>query len=201
MRIRWASVSTGSFDTVAPGSVEEVREVLLDRVGDVERARLDRARAIHAARRDEDAAVDDEQVLHVVAAPPAVHDGGRRVVAHARRAHQVPARRPQRPHAHDIRGAGRAHHLFAAFEPVLHQLQAVLAVLVGDLRCGDATPVDELRVERHRVVLFRQILADDADGCRVVELLREGLVVALAPRNGPGGEALHGRAERTRSRG
>src|SRR6478735_1270537 len=48
-------------------SVEQGCQALLDAVRDIERQRLDGARRIYAGRGDEDAAVDDEQVLHVVA--------------------------------------------------------------------------------------------------------------------------------------
>src|SRR5512142_2233346 len=54
-------------------SIEQGCQALLDAVGDVQRQCLDRGGRVHAARRDEDAAIDDEQVLHVVAASPGIH--------------------------------------------------------------------------------------------------------------------------------
>ena len=72
-------------------SIEQGRKAPLHGVGDVERQRLDRAGRVHAGRGDEDAAVDDEQVLHVVAAAPFVDHRALGIGAHARGAHQVPA--------------------------------------------------------------------------------------------------------------
>ena len=54
-------------------SVEECREALLHAVGDIERQSLDGGGRVHTAGGDPDAAIDDEQVLHVVAAAPFVH--------------------------------------------------------------------------------------------------------------------------------
>src|SRR6185437_4835939 len=53
-------------------SVEQIGEALLDLVGDVERQRLDCRGRVHAAGRDEEAAVDDEQVLHIMRPAPAI---------------------------------------------------------------------------------------------------------------------------------
>src|SRR5471032_599873 len=70
-KARRSSVSLG--DSMM-GSIEESGsgQALLDGVGDVEGERLDRGGRVHAARGHPDAAVDHEQVLHVVGAAPLV---------------------------------------------------------------------------------------------------------------------------------
>ena len=70
-------------------SIEQGRQPLLDLVGDIQRQRLDGRCRVHPAGGDPDAAVDDEQVLHVVAAAPCVHHGPFRILAHPRGAQQV----------------------------------------------------------------------------------------------------------------
>src|SRR6202171_1075746 len=72
-------------------SVEQIGEALLDAVGDVERQRLDGRGRVHPARGHPDAAVDDEEILHVMAAAPFIHYRTLGVDAHARGAEQVPA--------------------------------------------------------------------------------------------------------------
>src|SRR5579863_2934044 len=51
-------------------SIEQGGQALLHRVGDIKRQGLDCTGRIHAARGDEDAAIDDEQVLHIVTSAP-----------------------------------------------------------------------------------------------------------------------------------
>src|SRR5450755_4148555 len=80
----WFCMETASL-------VEQVGEALLDAVGDVERQSLDGRGRIHPARSHPDAAVDDEQVLDVVAASPFVHHRALGVTPHSRGAEQVPA--------------------------------------------------------------------------------------------------------------
>src|SRR5437762_1004657 len=70
---RWARGSWLSADMMA--SVEEIGETLLHLVGDVERDGLDGRGRTDPARGDEDAAVDDEEILHVVRATPFVDHG------------------------------------------------------------------------------------------------------------------------------
>src|SRR3954466_10653032 len=72
-------------------SIEQIGEALLHLVGDVEREGLNGGGWIHAARGDEDAAIDDEEILDVVRAAPFVDDGAFGVGAHACRAEQMPA--------------------------------------------------------------------------------------------------------------
>ena len=72
-------------------SIEEGSQAVLDAVGDVERERLDRPRRVHTGRSHKDAAVDDEQVFHVMAATPLVHDRTHWIDAHPRSSHQVPS--------------------------------------------------------------------------------------------------------------
>src|SRR5215510_2448129 len=54
-------------------SIEECGEALLYAVGNIERQSLDGGGWVHAAGGDPDAAVDDKQVFHIVAATPFVH--------------------------------------------------------------------------------------------------------------------------------
>src|SRR5689334_13171278 len=86
---RCAAVSS-SFDCMM-ASIKEVGEALLHLIGDVERDGLDGGGRIDAARGDEQAAVDDEEVLHVVRTAPFIDHRALRVGAHARGAEQVPA--------------------------------------------------------------------------------------------------------------
>ncbi len=59
-----------AMDHEGAALVEQRRQPLLHLVGDVERQGLDGRGRVHAARSHPDAAVDDEQVLDVVAAGP-----------------------------------------------------------------------------------------------------------------------------------
>ena len=73
-------------------------------------------------RRDEDAAVDDEEVLHVVGATPLVHDRRPRIGAHPRRAHEMPAGEGEgRLHDGVDRARGREHLLAARDRVVEHR--------------------------------------------------------------------------------
>src|SRR5262245_11331193 len=74
------------------GSIEQVGEVFLHRIGHIQGPRLNRAGRVHAAAGHEHAAVDDEEIFYVVAAPPAIDDRSFWVVAGACGAEQVPAR-------------------------------------------------------------------------------------------------------------
>src|SRR5690348_255520 len=67
---RSARSASDRVSSLIAASIEQGCQALLDAVRDVQRQRLDRGGRVHAARGDEDAAVDDEQVLHVVAASP-----------------------------------------------------------------------------------------------------------------------------------
>ncbi len=60
-------------------------EPILDGIGDVERQRLDGRCRVHAAARDPNAAVDDEEIFYVVAAAPFSHHGTFRTSARDRR--------------------------------------------------------------------------------------------------------------------
>ena len=57
-----------------PPSVEQPIQALLHLVCDIQCQRLDCRSRIHAGTGDKQAAIHDEQVLHVVAAPPFVDD-------------------------------------------------------------------------------------------------------------------------------
>src|ERR1700674_4629961 len=72
-------------------SVEQIGEALLDAVGNVERQRLDGRGRIDAAGGYPDAAIDDEEVLYIMATAPFIHHRTLGVGAHARGAEQVPA--------------------------------------------------------------------------------------------------------------
>src|SRR3954449_9489542 len=63
-------------------SVEQSGEALLDAVRNVKRQRLNGGGRVHAAGSHPDAAIDDKQVLHVVAAAPFVDDRALGVGAH-----------------------------------------------------------------------------------------------------------------------
>src|SRR6201999_3622386 len=79
---RCLGVSVGSTDM--PPSIEQIGEALLHLVGDVERDGLDGGGRIDAARGDEHAAVDDEQIFHVVRPAPFIDHGLLRIGAHPR---------------------------------------------------------------------------------------------------------------------
>jgi hypothetical protein len=55
------------------GSIKQFVDARLDLVGDVKGNRLDRRGWIDTARGHEDASINDEEVLDVMAAPPFVH--------------------------------------------------------------------------------------------------------------------------------
>src|SRR5882724_6478063 len=86
-RWRWVRV----FGSDITSSIKEIGEALLHLVGDVERDGLDGGGRVDAARGDEHAAIDDEEILHVVRAAPFVHHGAIGIGTHARGAEQVPA--------------------------------------------------------------------------------------------------------------
>jgi hypothetical protein len=50
-------------------SIEQMGQALLHLIGDVERQGLDRGCRVHATGSDEQTAIDDEQVLHIVRPP------------------------------------------------------------------------------------------------------------------------------------
>src|SRR5438876_2648595 len=128
---RWAVVSSFAADMAV--SVEEVGKALLDLVGDVERDRLNGRGRVHAAGGHEHAAVDDEEILHVVRAAPFVDHGAFGVGAHSCRAEQVPAAPRDRRVDADVTRPRRFENLPAARERMLHHLPAVLADRVVDL--------------------------------------------------------------------
>src|ERR1700740_1618765 len=86
---RWAEVR--DFSTIMWSSIEEIGEAALHLIGDVERDGLDGGGRVDAAGGDEHAAIDDEEVLHVMRAAPFVHHGTLGIGAHARGAEQMPA--------------------------------------------------------------------------------------------------------------
>ena len=133
-------------------------------VGDVlrraQRERADGRRRVHAAGGDEQAAVDDEQVRHVVRAAPRVAHAGGRVGAHPRGAEQVAGlvvADPQR--VGRARAAGQVR-LACALEVPVELPPVVLGDGVGDARRRDAVAVAQRRVERDAVRLVGQVLGD-----------------------------------------
>src|SRR5512140_3160733 len=68
---RWRWVNAGT-DIIS--SIKEIGEALLHLIGDVERDGLNGGGRVDASRGDEHAAVDDEEILHIVRAAPFVDD-------------------------------------------------------------------------------------------------------------------------------
>ena len=173
-------------------AIEQAGQALLDAVRDVERERLDCSRRVQAGGCDGDAAIDDEQVLHVVAAAPFVHHGARRVGAHARAAHQMPTAIGQRRFVPDVVRTGSPENLAGARHRVIQHAAAVVAERVCDLRRRNAVGVLQHRIERDGVVFFRQVLADRHHAGAVPEQFPVGVVVVDAPGQAADLHAVHG---------
>src|SRR5260370_36654250 len=120
---RCAEVRIFSADIAS--SIEQMGEALLHLIGDVERNGLDGGGRVDAARRHEHAAVDDEEILHVVRPAPFVDDRACRVGAHPRGAEQMPAAIGNRGVHAQIGGAGGLEDLTAPRQPVFEHLRAV----------------------------------------------------------------------------
>ena len=133
-----------------------LRPALDQAVGEAQGERRDGVRRVDAAGGDEDAAVDDVEVVDVVRPAPRVDDRGRRVGAHARRAEQVPAgaahqgqrvdARARRPRAATRAPARRGSRAAGASSPTPCTSRAAP---------GTPARVGELRVERDAVVARR----------------------------------------------
>src|SRR5882757_8364582 len=177
---RWDAVREVSADMIS--SIEEIGKALFHLVGDVERDGLDGGGRIDAARGDEHAAIDDEEILDVVRAAPFVDHRSRRIGAHARGAEQMPAAPGDRIVAADVGGAGGFQNLPAARQPMRHHLAAVLADGVVDPRRGNAVAVFQVGIERDAVVLLRQVLADRGHRDAMAVELAEHAVMIRAPR-------------------
>src|SRR5712691_5755665 len=67
------STTDGTVMFIDIASIEQRRQPLLHLIRDIERQSLDRGGRVHAARGHPDAAIDDEQVLHVMATAPRIH--------------------------------------------------------------------------------------------------------------------------------
>src|ERR1700716_4577148 len=122
-------------------SVEQVGEALLDAVGDVERQRLDGRGRIDAAGGHPDAAVDDEEILHVMAAAPFLDHRTLGVSAHPRGADEMPAAVQDRALDADVARAGGGENLLRMRDAMLHHLMAVGADGVVELWRRDAAGV------------------------------------------------------------
>src|SRR5882724_5680881 len=101
------------FSADMSASIKEIGQPALHLVGDVERDGLNGGGRVHPARGDEDAAVDDEQVLHVMRPAPRVHHGTCGIGAHPRGAEQVPAAIGDRTVDADVGRAGGVKDLLA----------------------------------------------------------------------------------------
>src|SRR6266702_975975 len=119
-------------------SVKQIGKAVLHLIGDVERDGLNGGGRIDAARGDEHATVDDEQILHVVRATPFVHYGALGIGAHARRAEQMPAAIRDRAVDADVGSAGGGENFPAPRESVLEHFPAVFADGVVDARRRNA---------------------------------------------------------------
>src|SRR3569832_415598 len=192
---RCASVSC-SFDCMA-ASIKEVGEALLHLIGDVERDGLDGGGRIDAARGDEQAAVDDEEVLHVMRTAPFIDHGAFGIGAHPRSAEQMPAAIEDRRVDVDVGGAGSFENLLRPRDAMRHHLRGVLADRVVDARRRNAVTVLQHRIERDAIVLLRQVLADCRDRETMAVELAEHRVMLGAPGQdalGLAGDGLEHRA-------
>src|SRR6266702_3838323 len=175
-------VEVREFSTDIISSIEQVGEAALHLVGDVERDGLDGGGRIDAARGHEQAAVDDEEILHIVRPAPFVDHRTLGVGANPRRAEQMPAAIGNRRIRTDVGGAGGFENLPASRQPVLHHLPAILADRVVDPRRRDPVAVLQHWIERDAVVLLGQILADRRDSEPMAVELAEDAVMIRAPR-------------------
>src|SRR6266702_7641621 len=177
---RWPGVSAFSADIAS--SIEQIGEALLHLVGDVERDGLEGGGRIDATRGDEQAAVDDEQVLYIVRTAPFVDHGPRRIGAHARGAEQMPAAIEDRVVDAEVCGTRSGEDFLRPRDAVFDHLLAVLADRVIDPRRRDAVAVLQPEIERDAVMLLRQILADGGGRNPMAVELAEDAVVVRAPR-------------------
>src|SRR5882757_1828777 len=136
---RWAEVNSFAADMAA--SIEQIGKTLLHLVGDIERDRLDGRGRVDATRRHEHAAVDDEEILHVMRAAPFVDHGARRIGAHPRGAEQMPAAPWNGVVDAEVGGPGSFENFAATRQPVLHHRPAVGADRVIDFWRGNAVAV------------------------------------------------------------
>src|SRR6516162_7817850 len=95
-------------------SIEQIGQALFHLIGHIERNRLDGGGRVDSAGGDEDAAIDDEEVLHVVRTAPFVHHGTLGILAHPRGAEQVPAAIGDRAVEPDVARASRGQDLLCA---------------------------------------------------------------------------------------
>src|SRR4051812_47484054 len=177
---RWVEVNLKASDMAV--SVKEVGKAVLHLVGDVEGDRLGGRGRVDAAPRHEHAAVDDEEILHVVRTAPFVDDRTRRIGSHPRGAEQMPAAPRDRIVDADVSGAGDFKDLTAARQTVVHHLPAVGADRIINLRRGDAVAVLQHWIERDAVMLLGQILADRRDREAVTIEFAEHAVMIGTPR-------------------
>src|SRR5271166_3666823 len=105
-------------------SIEQIGQTLFHLVRDIERNRLDGGGRVDAAGGDEHAAVDDEEVLHVVRAAPFVHHRALGIPAHPRGAEQMPAAIGDRAVEADVARPHRSQDLLGARDAVLHHFPA-----------------------------------------------------------------------------
>ena len=149
--------------------------------GAPQRQRGDRRGRVHAARRRPDAAVEDEQVGHVVTTAPGIDHRRRRIRAHLRRAEQVPAGFANQRRDHGLVRAGGFQRFLGALQMKLQQPSRVLRHAIDDLRRGDAVGVLQHRIEHDAILFVGQILGDDAPHGGVAETLAKFPMKARAP--------------------
>src|SRR5882762_821631 len=147
-------VEVRRFSTDIISSIEQIGEAALHLVGDVERNRLDGGGWIDAARGHEQAAIDDEKILHIMRTAPFVDYRTLGIGAHPRGPEQMPAAIGNRRIHADVGGAGGFENLPAPRQPVLHHLGAVLADRVVDPRRRDTVAVLQHWIERDAVMLL-----------------------------------------------
>jgi len=113
---------------------------------------------------------------------PGVHYRVSRVIAHARRAHEVEGgvNNPAVKNLHRARSLQRwPSHRRTMFQ----DLQTVLAVCVSDPRGGNAARVLHLRIEFHPIGFLRQVLAHDGEANQVRKALAHHPMVLGTPRH------------------
>src|SRR5262245_20718626 len=123
---------------------KQVPDIVLHMVSDVQGQGLYCRGGIDRAAGNQDAAVDDIQVRHVMAPPVRIHHGVRPVCAHARGAHEMPTSRAQQGIDLHLHRPGSLQHFGGAGDAVGHHLAAVVAQRIDDLGSRDAVAIGEL---------------------------------------------------------
>src|SRR5881409_244170 len=96
--------------------------ILLDIVSDIQCQGLDCRGGVHRCARDQNAAVDDKQVWHVMASAVRIYHGVRTVGTHARCPHEMPTGWAQQGVNLDLYSPGSLQHFSSACHTVGHHL-------------------------------------------------------------------------------